>query len=65
MLRASVLINGSHNITYTLGDAKIAEVLAAYERALGILARELETPGLDNRLGNDLIHPVFAIRAAS
>ena len=65
MLRNGVLINASHNVSYAFGDAEMVEVLAAYERVLGVLAHELETPGLDDRLGDDLIRPVFAVRAAS
>ncbi len=65
MLRNGVLVNASHNITHAFGESEMAEVLAAYGRALGVLASELETPGLDDRLGDDLIRPVFAVRAAS
>ena len=64
MLQAGVLINASHNVGYAHGAAERAEVFAAYDHALGVLADELARGDLDARLGNQVIRPVFSVRSA-
>lgn len=62
MLQAGVLINASHNVSYAHGPAELAQVAAAYEHALAIVAEELARGDLDHRLGNDIIKPIFSVR---
>jgi len=64
MLAAGVLINASHNICFAHNEADIARVLGAWEHALARLAAALAEGNLDQRLGNDVIRPVFTVRAA-
>ncbi len=65
MIAAGVLINASHNLCFAHTPADIARVLAAYEHALGVLREALDRGDIDRRLGNQVIRPVFAVRAAS
>ena len=62
MLANGVLTNGSHNICYAHREDDIKLAIAAYENALSVLAEELRTPKLDQRLDVPVIRPVFAIR---
>jgi glutamate-1-semialdehyde aminotransferase/spore coat polysaccharide biosynthesis protein SpsF (cytidylyltransferase family) len=65
MIAAGVLINASHNICFAHSPADIARVLAAYDHALGTLRDALDSGDIEQRLGNQVIRPVFTIRAAS
>ena len=65
MIAAGVLINASHNLCFAHTPADIARVLAAYDYALGVLREALDRGDIDRRLGNQVIRPVFAVRAAS
>lgn len=65
MLAAGVLINASHNVCYAHSSADIARVLAAYDRALPVLKDALSAGDLDRRLNNQVIKPIFSIRAVS
>lgn len=65
MIQAGVLINASHNVCYAHTPADVAQVLAAYDRALPVVRDELARGDLERRLGNRIIRPVFAVRAAS
>lgn len=62
MLRAGILVNASHNVTYAHNEADIVNVLAAYESALSIVASELDGGKLEERLGVPVIEPVFKVR---
>lgn len=62
MLRGGVLVNASHNVTFAHNAADVDNTLAAYESALAVLARELETGKLEARLGIPVIEPVFRVR---
>lgn len=63
MLQSGVLINASHNVTASFGAPECQQVLAAYDQALAVVAKELDRGGLDARMGTDIIRPVFAVRA--
>lgn len=65
MIQAGVLINASHNVCYAHTPADIAQVLAAYDRALPVVRDALGRGDLEQRLGERIIRPVFAVRAAS
>lgn len=65
MIQAGVLINASHNVCFAHTPADVAQVLAAYDRALPVVRDELARGDLERRLGNRIIRPVFAVRAAS
>lgn len=62
MIGAGVLIAASHNVCYAHRDEDWEHVLLAYDAALSAVARELERPGLDERLDVPVIHPVFSVR---
>jgi glutamate-1-semialdehyde 2,1-aminomutase len=65
MIAAGVLINASHNVCFAHGAADIARVLAAYDHALAVLREALDRGDVDRLLGNQIIRPVFSVRAAS
>jgi glutamate-1-semialdehyde aminotransferase/spore coat polysaccharide biosynthesis protein SpsF (cytidylyltransferase family) len=65
MIAAGVLINASHNVCFAHNAADVARVLAAYDHALAILREALDRGDIDRRLGNQVIRPVFSVRAAS
>ena len=64
MIQAGVLINASHNVCYAHSAADIAQVLAAYEQALPAVKAALSRGDLERELGERVIRPVFAVRAA-
>lgn len=65
MIAAGVLVNASHNLCFAHTPEDIARVLAAYDHALGVLREALARGDVDRRLGNQVIRPVFSVRAAS
>lgn len=62
MLEQGVLTIGSHNIIYAHSDEDVTHVIRAYDKTLETIATELRQPGLAERLGCDLVQPVFAVR---
>ena len=65
MIAAGVLINASHNVCFAHDAADIARVLFAYDHALAVLREALDRGDVDRRLGNQVIRPVFSVRAVS
>ena len=65
MIAAGVLINASHNVCFAHDAADIAQVLSAYDHALAVLREALDRGDVDRRLGNQVIRPVFSVRAVS
>lgn len=65
MIAAGVLMNASHNVCYAHDEGDIAHVLEAYDHALAELRDSLDRGDIDRRLGNQVIRPVFTVRAAS
>ena len=65
MIAAGVLINASHNVCFAHSSADFARVLAAYDHALGEVRDALDRGDIERRLGNQVIRPVFSVRAAS
>ncbi|MGC1466245.1 MAG: aminotransferase class III-fold pyridoxal phosphate-dependent enzyme [Pseudolabrys sp.] len=65
MIAAGVLINASHNICFAHSPADIAHVLKAYDHALDTLRKALDRGDVERRLGNQVIRPIFSVRAAS
>jgi glutamate-1-semialdehyde aminotransferase/spore coat polysaccharide biosynthesis protein SpsF (cytidylyltransferase family) len=65
MIAAGVLVNASHNICFAHSAADIARVLAAYDHALAVLRDALARGDIERRLGNQVIRPIFSVRAAS
>ena len=63
MIAAGVLINASHNVCYAHSQTDIAHVLKAYDHALGVLHEALDRGDVEQRLGNQVIRPVFSVRA--
>ncbi len=64
LIAAGVLVNASHNVCYAHSPADIAHVLKAYDHALGELREALDGGEVERRLGNQVIRPVFSVRAA-
>lgn len=62
MIRHGVLLLGSHNVCYAHTPEDLDHVIWAWEQTLAGLARELERPGLADRLGCKPIRPVFRTR---
>jgi glutamate-1-semialdehyde 2,1-aminomutase len=65
MIQAGVLINASHNVCFAHTPEDVAQVLAAYDRALPAVREALAKGDLERRLQDRIIRPVFAVRAAS
>lgn len=65
MIAAGVLINASHNICFAHTEADIARVLRAYDHALIALREALDRRDIDSRLGNQVIKPIFSVRATA
>jgi glutamate-1-semialdehyde 2,1-aminomutase len=59
MLRHGVLFGGFHNLSAAHGDAEIDHVLQAYDAALDVLNRAVETDTLREQLRGDPVQPVF------
>jgi glutamate-1-semialdehyde 2,1-aminomutase len=57
-----VLTLGTHNVCFALGDAEIAQVLAAYGEVMPILRAAIDRQDLPARLRCDVLRPVFAVR---
>lgn len=65
MIAAGVLINASHNVCFAHTAADIAQTLAAYDHALEVLREALDQGNVERRLGNQIIRPIFSVRAVS
>ncbi len=65
MIAAGVLINASHNVCFAHSSVDVGRVLAAYDHALLVLREALDRGDVERRLGNQVIRPVFSVRAAS
>jgi glutamate-1-semialdehyde 2,1-aminomutase/spore coat polysaccharide biosynthesis protein SpsF len=65
MIAAGVLINASHNVCFAHSPADIGRVLAAYNHALTVLREALDRGDIERRLGNQVIRPVFSVRATA
>jgi glutamate-1-semialdehyde 2,1-aminomutase/spore coat polysaccharide biosynthesis protein SpsF len=65
MLAAGVLVNASHNVSYAHSPADIAHVLKAYDHALGQVREALDRGDVEQRLGNQVIKPIFSVRATA
>jgi glutamate-1-semialdehyde 2,1-aminomutase/spore coat polysaccharide biosynthesis protein SpsF len=65
LIAAGVLINASHNICFAHTAVDIARVLAAYDHALAVLREALDRGDIDRRLNNQVIKPLFTVRATS
>ena len=57
-----VLIGASHNVCYAHDATDIARVLAVYDAVLAIIAAELDTGKLEQRLGMPVNKPIFSVR---
>ena len=64
MIAAGVLINASHNVCFAHSATDLDRVLAAYDHALTVLREALDRGDVERRLGNQVIRPVFSVRAA-
>lgn len=62
MLRHGVLINSTHNVCFAHNEQDMQRVLDAYEKTLAMVAQELESGALEQRLGVPVIMPVFSVR---
>jgi glutamate-1-semialdehyde 2,1-aminomutase len=63
MIAAGVLVNASHNVCFAHTEADCMHVLAAYDHALAVLRDALDGGDISRRLGNQVIKPVFSVRA--
>ena len=64
MISAGVLINASHNVCFAHSATDLGRVLAAYDHALTVLREALDRGDVERHLGNQVIRPVFSVRAA-
>ncbi len=62
MLEQGVLTTGAFNLMYAHDEQDMAAVVSAFKYSCGVIAAELERPGLADRLDCPLIRPVFAVR---
>jgi glutamate-1-semialdehyde 2,1-aminomutase/spore coat polysaccharide biosynthesis protein SpsF len=65
MIAAGVLVNASHNVCFAHSPTDIGRVLAAYDHALGALRDAIEEGDIEQRLGNQLIRPIFSVRTTA
>ncbi len=65
MIAAGVLINSSHNVCYAHTPTDLGRVLAAYDHALAVVRDMLDRGSLESHLGNQVIRPVFSVRATA
>jgi glutamate-1-semialdehyde 2,1-aminomutase len=65
MIAAGVLINSSHNVCFAHTDTDVECVLAAYDHALTVLREALDRCDISRRLGNQVIKPIFSVRATA
>ena len=65
MIAAGVLINASHNVCFAHSPRDVRQVLAAYDHALALLREALDHGDVERRLGNQIIRPVFSVRATA
>ena len=65
MIAAGVLINASHNVCFAHTAADIAQTLSAYDHALEVLGEALDQGDVERRLGNQIIRPIFSVRAVT
>lgn len=65
MLACGVLINASHNICYTHNQADLNTVISAYEYSLAVVRDALDRGDLMQRIGNQVIQPVFQVRSVN
>jgi len=59
MIRAGVLWGGFHNMSFSHGDAEVEHVLAAYRKALPVLARAVAANDVRSALRGEPVEPVF------
>lgn len=64
MIAAGVLLNAGHNICFAHTQDDLDRIVSAYARALPMVRKALDAEDLDKRLGNQIIRPVFSVRAA-
>ena len=57
MIAAGVLINASHNVCFAHSTCDIAQVLAAYDRALDVVRDALDKGDIERRLDGQVIRP--------
>ena len=62
MIRHGVFMNGSLTMCYAFGAEDMTRVTQAFDAFAERFAQELETPGLETRLGYPPIEPIFAVR---
>ena len=63
MIAAGVLVNASHNVCLCSYRGRYRPVLAAYCHALAVLREALDRGDISRRLGNQVIRPIFTVRA--
>lgn len=64
LLAGGVLIGASHNVTFAHTPSDVNQILDAYQAALAVVAAELATGRLEDRLPCPVVEPVFAVRAS-
>ncbi len=62
MMVRGILVNASHNLCFAHDRADLERVTAAYRDVLPIVADELSTGRLEERLSCPVIEPVFKVR---
>jgi glutamate-1-semialdehyde 2,1-aminomutase/spore coat polysaccharide biosynthesis protein SpsF len=64
-IACGVLVNASHNVCYAHNEADLSRVLGGYEQALAEVHQALDHGDLLDRLGNQVIQPVFQVRSTA
>ena len=62
MIKAGILIQGSHNISFAHTVIDLEQVIQAYDVALGVVSKALNHNGVDSVFDLGEINPVFCIR---
>lgn len=62
VLQRGVLFLASHNVCYALTQADLSQVLTAYDQAFAILAAELASGRLEERMPCAPVMPIFTVR---
>lgn len=64
MMARGVLTTGSHNICYRHSETDLRHTADVYDEVLALVASEITTGALEERLGHKTIEPLFQVRPA-
>jgi hypothetical protein len=62
MLAEGILVLSTHNVSLTMNEKIIKQIIVGYEKVLGRMNRHLKGSTLLEQLKSDPLKPLFAIR---